>query len=199
MKCIAAIIAIGGVALISFSTPSSSSSSASSSLIGIILCILSMMLFALFEVLFKYFGYKYFRYGYELSDTLLFQAGIGLCNMLLFWPFVWMLNDFNIETFELPANYDELINGILLPCGLDLLFTASLLCGITFCGALFMSVGLILVIPITFFSDIVIFEKISMSIINIYSVAGAVCIIIGFIIIQLAHNQKPPNQNENGK
>eukprot|EP01084_Bolivina_argentea_P110112 196672_1 len=193
-KFFSSIICIIGVALISFSSKSNQSSSTndSHSIIGIILCLLSMMLFALFEVLFKYFGHKFFRFGYELSDTLLFQSAIGLSTLLLFWPFIILLNYLQFEIFELPQTYDELINGILLPCFLDFLFTSSLLCGITFCGALFMSIGLILVIPVSFFSDIIIFKKVSVHIINIYSVTGAICIIIGFIIIQKTHGAATP-------
>eukprot|EP01084_Bolivina_argentea_P082352 149096_1 len=194
-KMFAALIAISGVALISFSSPSSASSA--SSLLGIILCLIATMLFAFWEVLFKYFGYLFFRFGYELSDTLLFQAGIGLCNLFVFWPFVMFFNYFQMELFELPT-HDQVVNAIVLPCFLDLLFTSALLCGITLCGALFMSIGLILVIPITFFADIVIFEKATTKIINIYSIVGAFFIIIGFVIIQMDHNQVN-NSSEKGK
>jgi len=187
-KVVAAIIAIIGVILISFSSPSSSDKT--SSILGIILCVVAMTVFSLFEVLFKYFGHKYFRFGYELSDTLLFQSGIGLMNLLLFWPFIIILHYTEFESFGLPSNYEELINGLLLPCFLDFLFTSSLLCGITLCGPIFMSIGLILVIPISFFCDIIIFQKEPISIINIESIAGACCIIIGFILIQLSHAQK---------
>ena len=189
----AALIAIAGVVMVSFSMPSASSPASCASPLGVVLTVGAGALFAAFEVSFKLFGRKHFRFGHQLSETLLFQAFIGISNLLLFWPFVVLLNSTDLEPFRLPSDYGQWLHAIVIPSSLDLLFTASVLCGITLCGAIFVSMGLILVIPFAFFADIIVFKKQSMLIVNAYSVIGAICIVIGFVLIQQNESEKGEN------
>merc|ERR1712172_348432 len=124
---------------------------------------------------------------------LLFQGGLGICNALLCWPFLLAMHYSDLEPFRLPSNREQWLQSVVLPCALDLLFTISLLCGITCQGSLFMSMGLVLVIPATFFADIVVFKKETAALINAYSVIGAVCIVGAFIVI---HREQRRKDNE---
>lgn len=185
-KCFACIVAVGGVLMTMQSVPSDGA--VSTSVTGIIFVLAASALFAAWEVGFKFVSHKYLRADQQLSDTLLFQSGIGLVNLLLFWPFLVLLHYTAIEPFQLPSNREQVIS-VLLPCLMDSTFTAALLCGITLCGAMFMAMGMILVVPVTFFADIIVFKKQSADIINIYSVLGAAFIIFAFVLLQKGHSE----------
>jgi len=196
-KCFACIIAIGGVVLIMWSSSFGNDNDSTvidgtNSILGIMLDIVGAICFAAWEVGFKYIEQKYFREHpqLQLQDTLLFQSGVGAVNLLFFWPLLMVLHYTNVERFQLPSDYDQWFS-VLVLCLMDNLFMASLLCGITLCGTMLMSIGLTLVVPITYFADIIVFRKESMDIINVYSVVGAVLIIFGLIymVIQKGHGK----------
>ena len=143
---------------------------------------------------FKYCERQFFRIGRELQDTLLFQCDLGVGNALLFWPFVLALHCSDLEPFHLPSTREQWPQGVVLPCSLDLIFTLSRLCGVACRGSPFVSMGLILIIRVNFFADIVVIKKQSVETINAYSVIGAVCIVGAFIVIQSDQRDKDNDQ-----
>jgi len=192
-KVFACIIAVGGVCSITMSVPSEAECG-SNSVAGIVLNVLSTALWAAWEVAFAFIARKHLRGDRLLSDTLMFQCGVGAVNLLLFWPLVVLLHYTEIEPLELQLSRAQIM-GVLAPCLMDNLFTAGVLCGIAFCGAMFMAMGMILVVPITFFADIVVLRKQSVDIVNVYSAVGALGIISGFVLIQKGHWAKTKQQD----
>ena len=188
-KIFACFVAMGGVTLVMFSVPHDTSADDSNSVLGIVLALLAAMCFSAWEVGFKYVGDKYFQSDRPLSDTLLFQSGVGLANLLLFWPLLMLMHYTGFETLELPSDWTETVS-VLLPCLMDFSFTAFMLFGITMGGAVFMAMGMTLVVPFTFFADIIVFRKQSIDIINVYSIVGAAFVIFGFILIQKGHGRR---------
>jgi len=185
-KFFACIVSIGGVVMVTFSMPLDANSPSGNSVVGIICDVVACVLWAVWEVGFTFITTKHLQMTNRMADTLLFMVGIGAVNLLLFWPSLVLLHYAGIESFELPPD-DEAILSIVILIGLDILFCISLLYGIALCSPIFMSMGMVLVIPITFFADIIVFRKQSMDIINVYSMVGAACIIFGFVLIQQGH------------
>jgi len=185
-KFFACILSIGGVVMVTFSMPTDPDSPAGNSVVGIICDVVACLCFALWEVGFTFITTKYLQMTNQLADTLLFMVGIGMVNLLLFWPFMILLHFTGIESFELPPDWEAALT-IATPGFLEMIVTISLLYGITLSSPVFMAMGMVLVIPVTFFSDIIVFQNQSVDIINAYSMVGAAFIIFGFVLIQQGH------------
>eukprot|EP01084_Bolivina_argentea_P126579 224104_1 len=152
---------------------------------GIICCLLAALLFALFQVSMDQIEIKYFDQNDEYNkfkNMLFFQFLMGVNVLLLCWPLFFILDYFSLETFEFPNNDQQWIS-ILILTSLAFIYCISILIGICYCGATFMSIGTLLVIPLTYIVDTYLYNLI----ITPISIIGSMFVIIGFVIINVVH------------
>ena len=88
----------------------------------------------------------------QLTTSLAMLGSIGLFTTLLQWPILFLLDATGAETFE-PPGPAGVMGQLLANCGLDTLFNVLLLFGIGVTSPVFMSVGTMLVAPITVIVD----------------------------------------------
>ena len=159
--------------------------SSSNSIIGISECVISTMLFASSEISVKFIGNKIFNPQRLIQDTLLLQFFMGVTALLFFWPFIILFNYTNIENFQLPDNQTEWLS-ILIPLFLDLTFIASLYASISLLNCVIVGMAQLLTIPASFIADMMIHGYIM----TLSQVLGSICIIIGFVLMEVNVCQK---------
>ena len=177
------ISSIIGVALISFfGKEKENNSNIDPTYFGIILCLSASVIYALFQVKMNQIEKKYFDQNNEYNKfkhMLFFQFLMGFNILLLCWPGFIILDYFAIEIFVFPLNTTEWVS-IMIITSLSFTYCITILIGITFSGALFMSIGTLLVIPFTYIMDIWLYNLI----ITPISIIGTVFVIIGFVLMQ---------------
>ena len=192
-KILGVLLSFGGVFIISYITndnnnsdsDNNDSSSSSNSIIGISECIISTILFASSEISVKYIGNKIFNPQRLIQDTLLLQFFMGITALVFFWPFIILFDYTNIEHFELPSNEAQWLS-ILIPLFLDLTFIASLYAAISLLNCVIVGMAQLLTIPASFIADMIIHGYIM----TLSQVVGSLCIIIGFVLMEVNVCQK---------
>eukprot|EP01083_Nonionella_stella_P001941 5584_1 len=179
-KLFAMLLAVGGVSMVSFGTTIESDDEVEPSWYGYVLCIASTICFSIQTVSTKYFGDKYFRTKHKLADNFLLMSGMGLFLFTCFWPGFIVLHYTGAEKFSLPTTYNEIMT-CLIPVCLDAVYTASYMAGVTLGGTVFMSLGALAVIPISFIADVWLHGLD----VTMLAVCGSLLIFISFIVIEI--------------
>eukprot|EP01084_Bolivina_argentea_P158150 275529_1 len=180
MKMIAMLLAVGGVAMVSFGTTKESDNDIQTKWYGYVECITSTILYATQGITTKYFGDKYFRHNLEIADDFLLMVGIGIFVFIFFWPGLIILHMTGIETFSLPKTTQDILT-VILPMLLDAIFVASYMTGITLSGPILMSLGSLTIIPVSFIVDVWLHGLE----ITIFAVIGSLLIFVSFIVIEI--------------
>ena len=153
---------------------------AKNSISGIIMVSISVFLSSAVMVGIEYVSDKYFNENNQSSDMIFLQSSMGIFVILIYWPIFFIFHHLNIEKFELPSTSNQYVT-LLLTVILNVLFIGSYFMGIVLTNALFISVIIVFVLPIGYFSDVIIYSYIS----NIWAYLGTSFIIIGFLIMEL--------------
>ena len=122
---------------------------------GILQCILSVVCYSLNAVLFKMTANKYFNPNKQVKDALLLQSMTGFMGLLILWPIMFILDSSDVEKFKLPQNMDD-ASLVLASMGLNLSFFAAFAISVVLTNPVFTSIGTLFVIPVGYFSDIII-------------------------------------------
>eukprot|EP01084_Bolivina_argentea_P056437 103304_1 len=191
MSVISSII---GVALISLlGREHEDNSSVQPDLFGILSCLSAALIYALFQVQMNAIEQQYFdqtnNYN-KFKNMLFFQFMMGANIAVLTWPGFLILNYVGVESFVFPLNGNEWIS-IMILSTFTITYCITYIIGICFSGALFMSIGTLLVIPFTYVVDIWLYQLV----ITPVSVIGSCFVIIGFVLMQ----QKRSESNETPK
>mmetsp|Transcript_59255 Transcript_59255/g.72470 ORF Transcript_59255/g.72470 Transcript_59255/m.72470 type:complete len:436 (-) Transcript_59255:73-1380(-) len=151
---------------------------------GIVLCIISTVMYGINEVYFQHISNKYFHEKYNVEDSLLCLAMMGISTLMFCWPMFIILN-FNIEPFSFPPTLSDTM-GIIATCLGDSLYWAAVLIGISLTDAVFIAMGQLLVIPVSFLAD-VLFHNLKITFMPVF---GSLCIAIGFTLMEVDVKQK---------
>eukprot|EP01084_Bolivina_argentea_P205924 351691_1 len=182
-KIFAVIIAICGVALVSFGTKDDSSN-ITVTWYGYVIAIISMMGYALQTVLTKFYGDKYFRNGLEIADDFMLLTLMGFACLLLLWPGIFVVDLINSnvfgESFIIPKTFDEIM-AATLPIVLEAVFVASFMTGITLTSPMLISLSAMAVIPLSFALDVIL-HGIQITAMAIF---GSLLIFASFIMIEM--------------
>jgi len=177
------IVSVIGVVLIScFGAESEDNPSVDPSSFGVALCLIAAVVVALMQVMMHRVEQRHFDQGdvvQKLKDMLFFQFLMGVAVLTLWWPGFIVLDVSGIEPFVLPQGDEQWMKLIGL-CALSLVFLMAYLVGITFSGALFISVGTLMVVPVSYVVDVWLYD-LELSAVTI---AGTVCVVIGFLLMQ---------------
>ncbi|KAI6129180.1 hypothetical protein EV401DRAFT_2054757 [Pisolithus croceorrhizus] len=119
--------------------------------VGDILTLSASLAYAFYQVVYK----KYIALPTDLdltSESTNYQASMGMCTLLLFWIPIPFLHYYGLEEFRLPTRVDTLlaIAGIAASA---LVFNAGTMILLGIWGPIVTSVGSLLTIVLTFFSD----------------------------------------------
>ena len=182
MKIFAVLLAIGGVAMVSFGSSKESDNDVETTWFGYIECLISTLIYAIQGVATKYYGNRYFRHelGLELADDFLFMVGMAIFVFLTFWPGLIILNAIGIEMFVFPTTYQDIMT-VILPVLLDGIFIGSYMAGITLSGPILISVGSLAVIPVSFIVDVWLHGLQ----VTVLAVCGSFLIFLSFIIMEM--------------
>lgn len=127
----------------------------------------------------------------KIADTVVTTGLMGLSNFLFLWVVFIILDVTGFEKFNLPFEISSDYKGccfsivtgrILINAVLGSIYTSSFLVGVALTDPLFMSIGLILIIPLQFGTD---FALGHISSITVGQGLGCGLIIVGFFIINL--------------
>jgi len=149
----------------------------------------AMFGFGLLEVIISIFGTKYFSNEQDkneenklnkVNSKLFMTAIIGILCLLTMWPGIFILNWTKVEIFEFPTSKADKLS-IVLPAIMDTLYATAFIVGISLTNPVFMAVAQLLVVPITFFYDVM-FNGLT---ITFMAMSGTVCIFIGFLLMEL--------------
>ena len=147
---------------------------------GILECILSVLCYSLNAVLFKMTANKHFNQSHQIRDTLLLQSMTGIMGLLILWPVMFILDSLDIEKFELPQDSDDTLL-VIVSVILNLIFFASFLISIVLTNPVFASMGTLFVLPVGYFSDIIINSyKVQME-----AILGTIAIAFGFLLLNI--------------
>jgi len=117
---------------------------------------------------------------FESVKMMLFmQSMMGLFCLLTFWPGIFIVDKIGLETFELPRNKADVI-GIAVACGMDFVWGATFILGISLTNPVLMAMCGLLVIPLTFIVDIALFDLE----ITGMTIIGCILIVIGFTLME---------------
>lgn len=171
-KVLAVVAAIGGVILVTI-FHDKGTNKVHDSVLGYILVIVSTCMYALYEVLAKkcipQVGGKFDRF----INSIAMLSCIGVFSLVTIWPGVIIVHYTGYETFEVPSNHIGSL--IAVNMFLDTMFNLFLLFGIALSSPLFISIGSMLVIPVTLITDVV-----------IHSIHVPVGVIMGCALIAMA-------------
>eukprot|EP01084_Bolivina_argentea_P284348 487311_1 len=179
MKIFGMICAVAGVAMVSYGTTTESDNTVQTTWYGYVACLIAMLLQSAALVITKYFGNKYFRYNFEMADNFVLMIGMGMCVFICFWPGLIVLDITRIEIFAFPKTYDDVIT-VVSPILIDSVYIGSLLTGITLTGPVFMSIGTLMIIPVSFIMDVWLHGLK----VTLLAIIGSLLIFIGFIVIE---------------
>lgn len=172
LRSIALAVTLGGVIVVAFSDEKSGKDS----LIGDILAVVSAICYGL------YASFLRIRIEDETQVKMpMFFGFVGFFNMILMWPFFFILHYSGVERFELPSLYNLLIltaNGLVGTVLSDLLW--SLVIFLT--SATVATVGLSLNVPFSLLLDLVIKHR-KFSVPYYF---GAFVVLIGFFVANLS-------------
>ena len=176
----AMLIAVCGVGLVSFGTQSSNDADVNVKWYGYVLCVVSTIVCAAQSVSTGYVGSKHFRKHMEIADNFLLMVGMGLFAFLCFWPGMFILSAMGVEELVLPKNFDEMFE-VLTICAMELVFSGGFMTGIALSGPIFMSLGTLSVIPLSFVADVWLHGLQ----ITVSAVIGSILIIFSFVLIEI--------------
>lgn len=123
---------------------------------------------AVFQLLFDYF-----TKGFAVPETLMLTGSLGLVNMLFLWPMFLIASYTGFET--LPSPVGDQIGALLLSGLYATVANSAMMVGITVMSPLFMSMGLLLQLPV---ANIVLGMQAEVSLMTI---AGCLVIVFGFV------------------
>merc|ERR1712154_350078 len=112
----------------------------------------------------------------KLKNMFFFQFMMGCTILLCCWPGFFVLNYFGVEIFVFPSSSEWC--SVLILTALNVAWCASILIGVTFSGAMFMSIGTLLVIPFSYIVDVVLYDLVITKI----SFIGSLFVIFDFIL-----------------
>lgn len=149
-KSMATIIVLGGVFLISYG--SINDGVKDNTIQGVILCIVTAIGFGSYKVVIKIMQERHNDKVYPLRDILYFMGYCGIW-VLVLGPFVlWALHELKVEHFDLPPDLES-ISIMLKVWVADLLFNFFLVAAVTYTSPYQVGIGLVLVIPASYFTD----------------------------------------------
>eukprot|EP01132_Coremiostelium_polycephalum_P002795 gene2795-3475_t len=173
-KLLATALTVGGTVLVSYSALSDHNGS--DTLIGDILAIVGAALYGLYSVL-----VKKLIISEDYLPMPMMLGFLGLFNLLVLWPFFFIINSIGFEVFELPSGtvfLFLLFNGVFGSFVSDLLDSYS----VVMTSPIINTVGLSLSIPLAMLSDFI--RKHEMF--SIMYIFGSILVICGFILANLA-------------
>ena len=147
---------------------------------GILECILSVVCYSLNAVLFKMTANKYFNPNKQVKDTLLLQSMTGFMGLLTLWPIMFILDSSEVEKFELPQRMDD-ASLVLTSMALNLSFFAAFAISVVLTNPVFTSIGTLFVIPVGYFSDIIIHSYN----VELPAILGTIAIGFGFLLLNV--------------
>ena len=165
----------------SYNISDGSKDSNSNTPFGMITAMISMIIFAIEEILLEHISKKYFDNNVSKPEqTFLFLGFMGIATFITCWPWFFIFNWTNIEKFSFPPESITWIGAFSLTI-LDGMYYGMFFLGISLTNAVFMSMGQIMVIPVSFFADII-FHGIKVTFLPIL---GSFFIILGFIFLEI--------------
>jgi len=169
IKLAGVLVTLGGVIMVSLSDRTSDKES----VWGDLLALLSALTYAIYVTWFK----KKVE-DEERVDNGMFLGFIGLFNILIFWPFLIILNYAKLEPFELPKGM------VFLYLLLNSLFGTALsdylwLQAVLMVSPVIATVGLSLTIPVAMISDMII-KRAHFPTVYIF---GSIFVAIGFVTV----------------
>eukprot|EP01084_Bolivina_argentea_P260119 439160_1 len=144
---------------------------------GIIMLIISVFLEAILIVGIEYVSDKYFN---KSNDMIFLQSLMGFFILFTTWPIFFIFDKLNVEKFELPSTGNQWIVSVLSMI-LNVAFFGALFMGIHLTNAVFMAIVILFVLPVGYFSDVIIYEYVG----SIWAYIGTSLIIIGFLMMEL--------------
>jgi solute carrier family 35 protein F5 len=166
LKFAAALLALGGVAMVAANDQGSSSESA----IGDLLALCGALMYASYSV--------FLKARTEHLDIVLFFGCVGASNVILFMGGFFILNYTGFEPFELPSSVDWAVlcvNGLLGTVVSDMLWALS----VRFLNPALCTIGITLTIPLAFLVQAMLFSFE----LTLLSLFGGVCVVCGFIVM----------------
>jgi len=182
-KVFAILIALGGVFLISFGNQNATGDGEQQNTAqGVIVCLISTVLFASYEVTVKIVEEKHHDKEYPLRDTLYYLGYSGMWSLFIGPLVIFGCHQLGWEHFDFPP--DKASWWIVVEiCLLDLLLNCGIVLGITVTTPYFISLGLLLVIPGSFFADSFLGKM--KAPIGWKQIVGVALIVVGFLALQL--------------
>lgn len=148
---------------------------------GILEAILSVVCYSFNAVLFKLTANKYFKdETKQVKNTLLLQSMTGLIGLLILWPIMFILDSVDVEKFELPQNADD-TSLVIASMALNLSFFAAFAISVVLTNPVFTSIGTLFVIPVGYFSDIIIYSYN----VELPAILGTIAIGFGFLLLNV--------------
>jgi len=182
-KFMSVLFSVIGVAMISFlGQESEHNAVVNQNALGLVLCLSASVIYALMQVLMSRFEREHFDqddHVQKLKDVLFFKFMMGAAVFLLWWPGFILLDVVGLETFVFPDSIEIWMNVMTLSV-VVITFVIAYLIGITYSGALFMSVGTLLVVPTSYVVDIYLYDLN----LSTFTVLGSSCIVVGFLLMQ---------------
>lgn len=166
MKFGAALLALGGVAMIAVNDQNSGSEG----LFGDVLALCGAFMYASYSVFLKARA--------QNLDIAIFFGCVGMTNIVLFMGGFLILNYTGFEVFELPSKIDWAVlclNGFFGTVISDLLWALS----VRYLNPALCTVALALTIPIAFFVQAMLFSFTP----TVFNIFGAFLVIIGFLVM----------------
>jgi len=149
----------------------SNATNQNSSVVGYVILLVGEILYALDGVLYS----KYRKQNRDTTeDILIFMGMLGAVNTFIFWIPLIPLHYIGWEIFELPSDYDWLL--ILLFAVSETFAIAFGFMGISYIGPVFMSIGVVLILPIGNITEYIF----SNTTFNVWYYAGMSIIILAF-------------------
>jgi len=116
----------------------------------------------------------------QVKLAMLAIGWFGLVQLLLLWPGFFIVNALDIETFELPRG--RALASLLVTAVMDTFFNVLLLSGIALTSPLFITVGCLLTIPVSIFTDYMLHK----ALLSGGALGGVACIAVGFLVLSYA-------------
>ena len=177
------IVSAFGVAMISFfGTESEDNPSVEPNTFGIVMVLCAALSVALMQVMMHRVEQTHFDQEdsfQKLKDMLFFQFLMGAAVLTLSWPCFVVLDRIGIEPFMFPVGGEQWIK-LFAFSALCVSFVLGWLVGITYSGAMFMSIGTMLVVPVSFVVDVWFYDLE----ISAVTIVGTVCVVVGFLLMQ---------------
>eukprot|EP00300_Choanocystis_sp_HF-7_P041059 c7679_g1_i1.p1 GENE.c7679_g1_i1~~c7679_g1_i1.p1 ORF type:complete len:329 (-),score=77.48 c7679_g1_i1:81-1067(-) len=188
MKSVAVIVSMGGVVLVTIFHDAGDNHK-SDKVVGYALVLVSTFIYALYEITAKKYGPKSTSKYDQVIDACALVGMLGFFSLVFTWPAVVVVHYAGVERFEMPNRKQT--ETIILNMFLDTLFNFFLIFGIALTSPLFISVGTMLVIPVTLVVDILAHHvKLPVG-----AAIGGLCIVAAFFFLHFDDRKRAPTKN----